>query len=828
MNIKVANDYVDGDVLHAQDLNTIVNAINITPGQATVEGGEVFNDYETNKAAYEMSTAFGSHTHTSANNQFVCGQNNEDDTEALFIVGCGTEQNEKNSFTVKNTGDIVLAGNVNVSKNITLSNGVRIRGSSVSPKYSDELVNKEYVDNRLSGKLVRIIVPSLPEQGMNENTIYMVPALETEEQNKYDEYMYINDKFELIGSTGVDLSDYYTTEQVDNKLEGKQEKFAEVNTNEDMVTLNSSRPIFHNVAGSMNYNTSTNFNVLASGNIGLLSDTEDYTGEIAIGYSGSPYYVGKLGIYKDTPASKFSIDGNYDNAKLTLRADYRGLNIVNSLSDVETFRDDSNLDHANIVITKNDEKIYMHTDEIVIGKKYEKFSQGKITNLATPTEGTDAANKAYVDNVKVYVDEQISSLPGGQEIVLNIKNGTGTNAIQQRLDSETFTTTNENINNETEIQRDEISREIKSGAFGDYSFSIGGKSQAKGKRAFASGTSTVALGDYGHTEGNATFAKGKSSHAEGILTSALGESSHVEGNGSIAYSEAAHAEGYYTKAYGYRSHTEGEETITGIFTEKVYNITLIGQGTGDFTSGIANEPVGIDENIYIISADVGGFRYTYDNSNGFINIGAGTRFVLSKPANSQGEATLTILGDYIANTGNRAHAEGYGTQAGGLNAHAEGNEAKALGNNSHAEGNMCEAGNTGHAEGSGTKAATYRSDWIAHAEGLNTEAHGCASHAEGIDTFANGDGAHAGGIGTIAENNGQMAIGMYNDPTRDDDPKTSQLLFMIGNGASDTERHNAVEVRRNGSMMVSNSIIIGGIELTPEKLSALLELLDKQ
>jgi hypothetical protein len=182
-------------------------------------------------------------------------------------------------------------------------------------------------------------------------------------------------------------------------------------------------------------------------------------------------------------------------------------------------------------------------------------------------------------------------------------------------------------------------------------------------------------------------------------------------------------------------------------------------------------------------------------------------------------------GDYIPDTGNRGHAEGCGTQAGGLNAHAEGNDTKALGDNSHAEGNGCQAGNTGHAEGSGTKAATNSYDWIAHAEGLNTEAHGRASHAEGIDTFAKGEGAHAGGVGTIAENTAQMAVGKYNDPTRGDNPSSAPLLFMIGNGNSKNDRSNAFEVYEDGSIGLTGE---NGIRIfTPAMIDKLYELLSK-
>jgi hypothetical protein len=85
---------------------------------------------------------------------------------------------------------------------------------------------KEEVDNYLgglSGGITRIIVDTLPTNSseINENAIYMIPSQNGTENNIYDEYMFFdgNGGFlvpEIIGSTAVDLSDYYTKAEVDN------------------------------------------------------------------------------------------------------------------------------------------------------------------------------------------------------------------------------------------------------------------------------------------------------------------------------------------------------------------------------------------------------------------------------------------------------------------------------------------------------------------------------------------------------------------------------------------------------------------------------------
>lgn len=77
---------------------------------------------------------------------------------------------------------------------------------------------KEY---QLSGDLnieLFKIVTKLPEIGEN-NKIYLVSASD-DENNKYEEYLYVDNSWELIGSANIkiDLTNYYTKEEIDKKL----------------------------------------------------------------------------------------------------------------------------------------------------------------------------------------------------------------------------------------------------------------------------------------------------------------------------------------------------------------------------------------------------------------------------------------------------------------------------------------------------------------------------------------------------------------------------------------------------------------------------------
>lgn len=64
------------------------------------------------------------------------------------------------------------------------------------------------------GKGAKIeVVTELPETG-EANVIYLVPKQDEDENNVFDEYLYVNDEWELIGSTDIDLSNYYTKSEI--------------------------------------------------------------------------------------------------------------------------------------------------------------------------------------------------------------------------------------------------------------------------------------------------------------------------------------------------------------------------------------------------------------------------------------------------------------------------------------------------------------------------------------------------------------------------------------------------------------------------------------
>lgn len=86
-------------------------------------------------------------------------------------------------------------------------------------------VNADYVNDAIATAIGSIsqfgLIPvdELPTEDIRTNAIYAVPSASSKVQNARDEYVYINGDWECIGTTLVDLSNYYTKEEIDIKLQ---------------------------------------------------------------------------------------------------------------------------------------------------------------------------------------------------------------------------------------------------------------------------------------------------------------------------------------------------------------------------------------------------------------------------------------------------------------------------------------------------------------------------------------------------------------------------------------------------------------------------------
>lgn len=86
-----------------------------------------------------------------------------------------------------------------------------------------ETYTKEEVNTLINNisSLSFAVVEELPEQDISTSTIYLVPI--TGQTNVYMQYMYIDNEWAQLGSTAIDLSNYYTKAQIDSLLLLKQD-----------------------------------------------------------------------------------------------------------------------------------------------------------------------------------------------------------------------------------------------------------------------------------------------------------------------------------------------------------------------------------------------------------------------------------------------------------------------------------------------------------------------------------------------------------------------------------------------------------------------------
>lgn len=140
-----------------------------------------------------------------------------------------------------------------------------------------------------------------------------------------------------------------------------------------------------------------------------------------------------------------------------------------------------------------------------------------------------------------------------------------------------------------------------------------------------------------------------------------------------------------------------------------------------------------------------------------------------------------------AGTGTNSIIEGSADLAIGISSHAEGTQTIASSENSHAEGENTSANGKG-----------------SHAEGCLSSANGEYSHSEGFFARANGKDSHAEGMSTIANNMAEHASGQYNNSVSASTTfgDSDNTLFSVGNGTSDSARHNAFEIRQNGDIYI--------------------------
>ena len=119
--------------------------------------------------------------------------------------------------------DVQLNGESLVDKNriVNLDSVVSSILSDVDTNFNNNSYTKDEVNNLIANRAGFEIVDVLPTENISPNKIYLL-KLKTDnnpaDNDVYDEYIYINNAWEHVGSFQADFSNIYTKEQVVNLL----------------------------------------------------------------------------------------------------------------------------------------------------------------------------------------------------------------------------------------------------------------------------------------------------------------------------------------------------------------------------------------------------------------------------------------------------------------------------------------------------------------------------------------------------------------------------------------------------------------------------------
>lgn len=429
-------------------------------------------------------------------------------------------------------GNIISATNTtyNAGQNITILNGVisaidtTYEGSDFDIKDLSDSTNLKSLWSGKQDKLIAgtniiitgntisavqsagfavLIVTELPETG-DQNTIYFLSNPTGTFPNIYNEYMYINNNWELIGNTAIDLSNYYTKSEIGTIVNG-----IETEISSKQSTLIAGNNITIN--GSTISATDTTYSDATQTTAGLMSSTDK------IKLDGLSNYV--------LPTANSSVLGGIKiGNNLTIDA-----NGVVSATDT-TYSAGNNINIANNAIKAVGYRFNTSSGAFSEGDRYIDDSG------ATRAPSVATGIMAHAEGINTNAVGRASHAEGTTCFATGIQShaeGFNTNAI--------------GVNSHTE-GRLTVTNGYASHAEGDGS-ETGGNYASATTNPKAADSRTASVGDYAHSEGLATIAYGVASHAEGRLTFAKGDNSHAEGRATKTLCNGEHAQGSYNVSH---------------------------------------------------------------------------------------------------------------------------------------------------------------------------------------------------------------------------------------------------------------------------------------
>ena len=230
-----------------------------------------------------------------------------------------------------------------------------------------------------------------------------------------------------------------------------------------------------------------------------------------------------------------------------------------------------------------------------------------VGNGKNDTDRSNAHTLDWEGNAWYAGEVEARDVKAGDNISLiersNISNGVGLNSLQQKKNIDAWQSSNDQIVSLLDTDKNPVnssgnsiqvnqSNNILVNAYGLNSNMLNGTSQALGDYSHAEGSYNIAFETNSHAEGLETFAQGLNSHAEGEKTTAAGDGSHAEGYGNSASGIASHAEGYGNWADAKGAHAEGTNTSAFYFASHAEGDSSIANAIQSHAEGYHTEAKG--------------------------------------------------------------------------------------------------------------------------------------------------------------------------------------------------------------------------------------------
>ena len=343
----------------------------------------------------------------------------------------------------------------------------------------------------------------------DETTLYLVPASE-ESGNLYNEYVYIDNAWELFGGGNIDLTGYAPISNPEFTGSISLNRKTGTTAGDDSIAVG------YHTAANGDYSVAFGRDTIANGTSSFAG------GEDTIAVGGQEFVIGGNNAL---PAAEWQANTAYAHNDYVIH-DNKLYYCASPHTSAATFEQDSGWYHAR--------------------KNLFTIGNGNNNNSRSNAYSIDLAGNGHYKG-DVYVNCNADSTGGTKVAVTDNPVFTGSISLGRQAN--------------TTVGSGSFALGFGVTASGLYSHAEGGGTVASGSQSHAEGGGSQALGDSSHAEGSGTTSSGAVAHAEGSGNTASGYGSHAEGAGTTASGQMAHSEGAGTTASGTQSHAEGGGSI---------------------------------------------------------------------------------------------------------------------------------------------------------------------------------------------------------------------------------------------------------------------------